>query len=130
MWSQLQVVASRPGVFRGVPASNVPRRVAASMSKSTLARNLSSLASAPAWAMKSKERLPMILCPSSSAAGMNFKVRHMSYNMGSVFPGQQQPQPSYLDQFTVDLTKIATEKGNKMDPLLVVMKKFVVVCKF
>lgn len=36
--------------------------------------------------------------------------------MGSVFPGQQGEQQSYLDQFSVDLTKIAREK--KPDPII------------
>jgi ATP-dependent Clp protease ATP-binding subunit ClpB len=111
MWSQLQVVASRSGGLR-VPASDAARRLAASRSKPTLARNLSSVLSSPAWAIK---KIPNQYL---SAGGTNYNVRHMSYNMGSIFPGQQQQQPSYLDQFTVDLTKIATEKGNKMDPII------------
>jgi ATP-dependent Clp protease ATP-binding subunit ClpA len=40
-----------------------------------------------------------------------------SHSMGSVFPGQQgEQQPSYLEQFSVDLTKIAREK--KPDPII------------
>ena len=38
--------------------------------------------------------------------------------MGNIFNQGQQQQQSYLEQFTVDLTKIAREKGSKMDPII------------
>lgn len=38
--------------------------------------------------------------------------------MGNIFNQQQGQQQSYLEQFTVDLTKIAREKGSKLDPVI------------
>lgn len=39
-------------------------------------------------------------------------------NLGNIFNQQQGQQQSYLEQFTVDLTKLAEEQSAKQDPII------------
>ena len=86
------------------------RRLAThSMAKTIALRSLSTLST-------TSPRRSLSLTLKNAIANQDSHFRSFS-SMGSVFPGQQQQMQSYLEQFTVDLTKIAREKEN-MDPII------------
>ena len=123
MWSHLQLAASR----LGPTSTKTLARKATTCSRyaSTLASlSTSSWSKAIASQSGKVENEMKLLKPSSttfrslSSGGGGFGGGYPGQPMGNIFNQGQQQQQSYLEQFTVDLTKIAREKGSKMDPII------------